>query len=465
MKFTSEHVRVCDAPYLVQDPPEQQPVLSDACYQRRLEQMREKMAAYDLDAVVIYADREHYSNFKYFVGFEPRFEEGLLILYRDRESVLVLGNECYPMHPYARIPVRPVLASFLSLPSQPVRGLTSGREIFEEAALQNCRVGAVGWKLLCRSFDGPGSRDLDMPAFLARDLMAVAGEDHVFNATWLLIDPREGLRVRNTAEEIAVLEYGAAWAAHGVHSVLENLSPLKNEQELAALLNARGMQQSCHPLLSAGKNNKKGLVSPTTDPCQMGDPITISMGLEGGLTCRSGCLVREEEELPAAQKAYVEDFAKPYFAAVASWYATIGIGVTGGELFDLVESIIPAKDYGWVLNPGHLIATEEWLSSPISRGSEIPFQSGMVVQMDIIPSSPVYAGVNAEDGICLADEALRKELEENYPQVWQRMQRRRAFMTEQLGIPLRPEVLPMSDLAGQYYPLLLCSTKKFCIAR
>ena len=88
----------------------------------------------------------------------------------------------------------------------------------------------------------------------------------------------------------------------------------------------------------------------------------------------------------------------------------------------------------------------------------------MVVQMDIIPSSRVYAGANAEDGVCLADAALRDVLKKDYPEVWERMQNRRSFITEQLGIPLQPEVLPMSDLVAQYYPLLLNREKKFGIA-
>lgn len=464
MKFTANHVRALDIPYFSQEPPSRQPILSDECFARRLEQVRGQLERHYLDALVIYGDREHYSNFKYFAGFEPRFEEGLLILHKGQDAVIALGNECYPMYSYARIPVRPILASFLSLPSQPVRGMTSGKEIFVEAGLKNRRVGVVGWKLLCSGFACPESRKLDIPAFLAEDLIDVAGEDRVFNATWLLIDPAEGLRICNSAEEIALLEYGAAWAAQGVRNVLEQLPFMKNEQELASLLDSRGMQQTCHPFLVAGENTKKGLISPSTNPTQLGDPLTVAMGLEGGLTCRTGCLVAEPDQLLPAQQGYVEDFAKPYFAAVASWYATIGIGVTGGELFDLVQSIIPAEEFGWILNPGHLTATEEWLSSPIKKGSNIPFKSGMVVQMDIIPSSRVYAGANAEDGVCLADAALRDVLKKDYPEVWERMQNRRSFITEQLGIPLQPEVLPMSDLVAQYYPLLLNREKKFGIA-
>ncbi|MFR5077960.1 MAG: hypothetical protein ACLTDX_07970 [[Clostridium] innocuum] len=45
------------------------------------------------DAVVVYADLEHGSNFEYLCGFLPRFEEALLILHANGKAFMVLGNE------------------------------------------------------------------------------------------------------------------------------------------------------------------------------------------------------------------------------------------------------------------------------------------------------------------------------------------------------------------------------------
>lgn len=36
----------------------------------------------------------------------------------------------------------------------------------------------------------------------------------------------------------------------------------------------------------------------------------------------------------------------------------------------LIESVLPKEIYHWQLNPGHLTADEEWMSSPIYPGSE-----------------------------------------------------------------------------------------------
>jgi hypothetical protein len=67
----------------------------------------------------------------------------------------------------------------------------------------------------------------------------------------------------------------------------------------------------------------------------------------------------------------------------------------------------------------------------------------------------VYHTSNIEDGVALADAMLRSELAERYPGLWQRVLTRRAFMAEVLGIRLRPEVLPLSNLAGYLPPLWL----------
>src|SRR6202044_3661496 len=46
-----------------------------------------------LDALVVYADREHFANLSFLTGFDPRFEEALLVLVPGRGPVLLAGNE------------------------------------------------------------------------------------------------------------------------------------------------------------------------------------------------------------------------------------------------------------------------------------------------------------------------------------------------------------------------------------
>ena len=79
--------------------------------------------------------------------------------------------------------------------------------------------------------------------------------------------------------------------------------------------------------------------------------------------------------------------------------------------------------------------------------------------MDIIFSIPGYPGINAEDGILLADKELRTQIEEQYPALWKRIEKRRKYMIEQLGIPILEEVLPLSGLCGYLRPYLLAKDK------
>ncbi|HEU5098458.1 MAG TPA: hypothetical protein VFU22_05535, partial [Roseiflexaceae bacterium] len=48
-------------------------------------------AAAEADWVVVYGDREHAANLSYLCGFDPRFEEALLVLGRDRRRMLIVG--------------------------------------------------------------------------------------------------------------------------------------------------------------------------------------------------------------------------------------------------------------------------------------------------------------------------------------------------------------------------------------
>jgi hypothetical protein len=60
-----------------------------------------------------------------------------------------------------------------------------------------------------------------------------------------------------------------------------------------------------------------------------------------------------------------------------------------------------------------------------------------------------------EDGVALLDERGRAAMAEKYPQAFRRIEARRAFMDEALGIALKPDVLPFSNLASFLAPFWL----------
>jgi hypothetical protein len=218
--------------------------------------------------------------------------------------------------------------------------------------------------------------------------------------------------------------------------------------------------QSIHINMCSGPRAKFGLPSPSSRVIERGDPIVVGHGLMGALNCRAGFMVAEANELPPAISDYVEKLVAPYFTAACAWYEAVGIGVSGGEIYDAVMKHVGDPFFGIGLNPGHLIHLDEWVHSPINAGSTKTLRSGMALQCDIIPATgTAYFTSNIEDGIALADEALRGELEARYAEAWSRITARRQFMANTLGIHLKPEVLPLSNLAAWLPPFWLDTGK------
>jgi hypothetical protein len=141
-----------------------------------------------------------------------------------------------------------------------------------------------------------------------------------------------------------------------------------------------------------------------------------------------------------------------------AWYETIGLGVTGGEVYDRVMELVGDRFFGVGLNPGHYIHLDEWVHSPMKKQSRIKLRSGMALQCDIIPATGTdYFMSNIEDGIALADASLRAAFAAKYPEAWARIEARRDFMMNTLGICLNPEVLPFSNMAAWLPPFWLSS--------
>jgi hypothetical protein len=68
-----------------------------------------------------------------------------------------------------------------------------------------------------------------------------------------------------------------------------------------------------------------------------------------------------------------------------------------------------------------------------------------------------------EDGLVLADADLRRRIQELYPACYERCQKRRAFMTDVLGIELAEEVLPLSNTATLVPPFFLRPQTVFAV--
>ncbi|HTN80464.1 MAG TPA: aminopeptidase P family N-terminal domain-containing protein [Acidimicrobiales bacterium] len=441
--------------------PGDEPLLPQRLYAERLQRLRAAMDARGYHHIVVWADREHSANLAYLSGFDPRFEEALLVVGPEGDPAVLVGNECAGMAAAAPLAMRPVTFQDMSLPGQPRDASAPLRSILHEEGIRHGdRVGVIGWK----TYD---TRDLiEAPSFLVDELRrAVGASGLVENATDILISATDGLRTSNEVDQIAAFEWAACQTSDGVRRVITGLRPGMTERECARLLAWNGAPLSCHLMLTAGERARLGLLSPGDRPIERGDPFTIAFGIWGALNCRAGFVVEDASELEPDVQNYVERLVAPYFEAVVDWYEALHVGQAGGELQRVVAEHIGDPFFGVHLNPGHLLHLDEWVNSPVYEGSRVELRSGMALQCDIIPATGTpYFTTNIEDGVVLADGALRAELAARYPGAWQRIETRRQFMIDALGIDLHPDVLPLSNLAGHLAPFLLRPDRAMTVA-
>ena len=462
---TKKHVRLADVALPDFGMPVTEPLVPASIYADRLERLRAGMESRRYDHIVVWSDREHSANIAYLTGFDPRFEEAVLIVGPRNEPVnepaLLLGNECYGLADVAPLPVRAVRFQDLSLPGQERdRSMPLSEILAAEGMGRGSRIGIVGWKTYSNR------ETIEAPAFLVDELRRVTGATGlVENATDLLIDPADGLRVVNEVEQLAAFEWAACQTSSGVRGVLTGLQPGMTERDCVQLLQWNGSPLSCHLMLTAGPRARHGLLSPGDRMIERGDPFTTAFGIWGALNCRAGFVVEDPSELPDGTGDYVERLVAPYFAAVADWYEALHVGQVGGALQAIVDHHLGDSFFGVSLNPGHQLHLDEWVNSPVYSGSRIELRSGTALQCDIIPATGTpYFTTNIEDGVALADESLRAAFAAMYPDAWGRVQARRRFMTETLGIDLHPDVLPFSNLAAHLTPFVLRFDKAMIVA-
>jgi hypothetical protein len=420
----------------------------------RLAAVRDAMAARGLAALVIYGDREHAANLHWLTGFDPRFEEAVLVVTPD-EALLLAGNEGLAWTQVSPLvqagAVRAALCTSLSLPSQPRGGKTLAEHL---AGLvpRGAVIGAAGWK-----WYGPGEVDdpataLEIPAFLADPLRARAGR--VENATDLFQHPGHGLRARVGVEDIARLEFANHMAAAALKRMVFALR--EGMTDFAAVEAARigGLPLGCHATFATGGRAHLGLSGPSGERLETGQPVSFNICHWGANICRAGWLARGPEDLPVAAGDYFEAFVTPYMAAMSAWCGLMRPGVSGGQVWARMQELLPFETFGVSLNPGHLIGLDEWVSSPIFQGSDLPLASGMALQMDVIPGHTIYGSTRMEDGYVLADEALRTALTARFPNVARRAEARARFMRDHIGMDVPETLLPLADTCGILAPWL-----------
>lgn len=423
------------------------PKIAAETYQARFARFMDRIVAKGLDAAVVYADREHCANISWMTGFDPRFEEALLIAVRGKDPVIITGPENVGLAAATMLGTSSLLWPGFGLLGQDRTRTVPLPDLLAKAGLEKGhKIGAVGWKYFLVEEIADASHAVDLPAYVAAMLAAIGP---VTNATGILTNPVDGLRAEIDIEELARFEFLATHGSESVKRVIFGLKPGMTEFEAASLMQPMGYPLCCHPMLSTGERARFGLGSPSDVVIERGAMFTTAFGYQGSLTARAGFVVESADELPAAARDYADVFVARYWEAAAEWYETIGIGVTGGEIDRKMRARLDNDFFKLALNPGHLIHIDEWMHSPIRPGSTETLRSRQALQIDIIPApGTAYFTTNIEDGVALLDERGRAEFAERFAEAWGRIEARRAFMADGLGIRMKPEVLPFSNLAG-----------------
>jgi hypothetical protein len=435
-------------------------------YEQRLSAVVARMKEAHLDFLVVYADREHCANMAFLTGFDPRFEEALLLLDLTGRRWLLVGNECMGYLPDARLKCDPVMFQEFSLMGQPRGNSRSLRAIFADFGIaQGASIGCAGWKY----FEGPlidnPRTALEIPAYIVDLLRNLVGEpEKIRNGGAFFMNPQDGLRVINSANQIAQFEFASIRTSESVLSVVQHVREGVAENELEKLLDGAGLPFSCHPNVSFGEKVKRGLSSPSGNRARLGDAFVVGFGIQGGLTCRAGAVARGPQDLSSELREFYPQLATNYFEVLVRWYEALRIGARGGDVWQQVDNARSDAGYTFAVNPGHYIHLDEWVHSPFWQGSNVLLRSGMALQSDIIPvSRGPFCYINGEDGIVLADETLRAELASRYPACWRRIEMRRNFMKEVIGIRLHEDVLPLSNTPGWLAPYVLEHNRAFVI--
>ncbi len=424
--------------------------LPDDVFAARCRELYERAGS---DWVLVWGDREHFGNIHYLSNFDPRFEEAILLLGPAGSSWLIVGNEGEMYSHVVRGGHEVVLCQTFSLMGQKRQQSKRLDVIFREVGLEfQQSVAVVGWKYP-ETFEEVQGQNHFLPAYVLSALTAVVSKDALVESTHLLIHPVDGMRANNEADNIAMLEWGASRASDAVARIVRATRPGVTELGAVAAMGYAGEPLTCHPMFATGSGGGVALRSPSARIIQHGDPVFVALGYWGGLSCRAGIVAEADDD-------FVNRWAAPYFQGLVSWYETVRPGVSGGELYDAVAEQLAVGGMHPTLNPGHLTATEEWVNTNVQPGNETKLASGMALQCDVIPSGlPEGMQLNCEDGLALADGELRSELARKHPAVWARIESRRNFMINELGINIDESVLPLSNTPGYFAPAFLAPNR------
>ena len=234
-----------------------------ATYRARLAAAERAAAEAGLDALVVYGDREHFANLSFLTGFDPRFEESMLIMVPGRAPLLLVGNEG---EAYAKVvPAGVDVALYQSFSlvsqdrfSQPAAGRPAPAA--RPGPRRRDPAGDRGLEVL-RPGRGGAARGLDRGARVHRGPAARARRLRGVNATGLFTEPGRGLRLVSDTDQLACFEFAATHGSESMRAMLHGVRPGLTELEAFSLYRPTGLPYSYHPVLLSGERAALGVAS------------------------------------------------------------------------------------------------------------------------------------------------------------------------------------------------------------
>ena len=240
------------------------PVTTKEDYLGRIESLWAMPQAQEYNVIVVYGDREHFSNILYFTGYDPRFEEALLILKRGEKPVILVGNEGMGYVPKIPYDIKAVLFQTFGLMGQPNEDSEPLEDIFRrEIGGTNGKIGLAGWKSYRDDLFNLEGCGTDVPHYITEALRIAADGREICNAVDLLMDNDYGLRHHASAKEIIQFELQGTKISRGVYRALKNMKEGMSEIEVSRLLEIDGEPECTHPNVNFGDAHAAlGLNSP-----------------------------------------------------------------------------------------------------------------------------------------------------------------------------------------------------------
>ena len=271
------------------------------------------------------------------------------------------------------------------------------------------RIGSSQGEVLRHTQTGAPDLWLDIPAYIADTLRSIAGDPaRVVNATDLFMDPGDGQRATNSADQIAQFEAISTYCSQSVRNEVTQLRPGMTELQAIQLMGLNGLAHSCHTMIGSGPrpvrpdrprtgNSRWAIRSPPAWAFRVRSPRAPG----------SSFTTRPSSPAPqTTSRLSWRRISRPWSRGGRAWPSA-----RTGDIAEMVISYMGQKGIGPALNPGHLLHLDEWVHSPFYPGSPHVLRSGMMLQSDIIPTPAApYGPSNVEDGLALAGEALRAEL-------------------------------------------------------